>query len=115
MKDEVVKFRTTKASKDKLKAIAKRKGITLTDVIEKLLHDLPIPDINRFTAIHNLTKEINYIGNNINQITIAIRQMNADKKLPDGEFERLMESIQSFVEMRRQMADLLRQAIGFRK
>jgi hypothetical protein len=117
MKETIVKFRIAQEGKERLRAIAKSRGMKMSEVMTRLLYDSPLPDLNerkeRFIAIHNLSKEINYIGKNINQITIAIRQMNADKKLEDGELEMLLHHLELFNHTKNEMSGLLKEAIGF--
>jgi len=67
---------------------------------------LPITK-EKFAAIHALCKEINYIGKNINQITIALRQINANKKIEDGDFMMLVQELKKYNEKRNEISELL--------
>jgi len=61
----------------------------------------------KFLAMHALCKEINYIGKNINQITIAIRQIKSDRKIEDGEFMKLVKELKVYNEKRNEISELL--------
>ena len=82
-----LEIRIAKSDKERLEKMATLFGISMAEIITNLIKDIPITDrkMNRekFQAVHSLCKEINYIGNNINQITIALRQIRTDKKIPD--------------------------------
>ena len=106
-----VNFRMTKSLKEKLGKQAKELGTSMRKIIEHRIEDIQLPD-NRikkeqFEAIHALCKEINYIGKNINQITTAIRQIRADRKIEDGEFFMLMEELKKYNVMRNEIGELL--------
>jgi hypothetical protein len=104
-------LRLTISQKEELKNKAAGLGITMTEVIENIVRNIPIVDNKmkrkKFAAIHTLCKEINYIGKNINQITIAIRQIKADRKIEDGEFGRLVQELKKYNEKRNEISELL--------
>lgn len=104
-------LRLTLSQKEELKNKAAGLGITMTEVIENIVRNIPIVDNKmkkeRFAAIHALCKEINYIGKNINQITIAIRQIKADRKIEDGEFMMLVQELKKYNEKRNEISELL--------
>jgi predicted DNA-binding protein len=106
-----VNFRMTKSLKEKLKKQAKELGISMRKIIEHKIEDTRLPDNKikkeQFEAIHALCKEINYIGKNINQITIALRQIRADKKIPDGEYELIEAQLKKYNEKRNEISELL--------
>ena len=106
-----VNFRMTKSLKEKLKRQAKELGTSMRKIIEHKIEDSPLPD-NRikkeqFQAIHALSKEINYIGKNINQITIALRLIKSNRKIEDGEFSMLMRELEKYNAKRNEISDLL--------
>ena len=106
-----VNFRMTKSLKEKLKRQAKELGISMRAIIEHKIEETPLPD-NRikkeqFEAINALCKEINYIGKNINQLTIAIRQIKSNRKIEDGDFSMLMRELQKYNDKRNGISDLL--------
>lgn len=106
-----VNFRMTKSLKEKLKLQAKALGISMRKIIEHKIEGTPPPD-NRikkeqFEAIHALCKEINYIGKNINQLTIAIRLIKSNRKIEDGEFFMLMRELEKYNSKRNEISDLL--------
>ena len=106
-----VNFRMTKGLKEKLKQQADEMDISMRKVIEHRIENTPLVDHRmekeKFLAIHTLCKEINYIGKNINQITIAIRQIKSDRKIEDGEFSLLMQELKKYNEKRNEISDLL--------
>lgn len=106
-----VNFRMTKSLKEKLKKQAKELGTSMRKIIEHKIEDTPLPDNKikkeQFEAIHALCKEINYIGKNINQLTIAIRLIKSDRKIEDGEFSMLMRELGKYNDKRNEISDLL--------
>ena len=44
---------------------------------------------------------------NINQITIAIRQIKADRKIEDGEYQMVMQELEKYNEKRNEISELL--------
>ena len=104
-------LRLTISQKEELKNKAAGLGITMTEVIENIVTNIPIVDNKmkkeKFVAIHTLCKEINYIGKNINQITIALRQINANKKIEDGDFLMLVQELKKYNEKRNEISELL--------
>lgn len=113
MKESRIQFniRMTISLKEKLRKLADEMDVSMREIIEHLINKTPVENKRekreRFSAIHTLSKEINYIGKNINQITIAIRQLNAGKKIPDGEFEMLVQELKKYNEKRREISELL--------
>ena len=106
-----INFRMTKSLKAKLKQQADEMCISMREIIERRIEDMPIADNRtkkeKFAAIHALCKEINYIGKNINQITIALRQINANKKIEDGDFLMLVQELKKYNEKRNEISELL--------
>ena len=106
-----VNFRMTKGLKEKLKQQASEMKVSMREVIEHKIENTPIVDHRmkneKFLAIHTLCKEINYIGKNINQITIAIRQIKSDRKIEDGEFLMLIRELKNYNEKRNEISELL--------
>ena len=81
-------LRLSSPKKVELKKLATELGVTMTEVIERKIGDMPLVDNKlkqeQFASVYALCKEINYIGKNINQLTIAIRQIRSDKKIEEG-------------------------------
>ena len=113
MKDPRIQmnFRMTKRLKEKLKQQADEMKISMRKVIEHKIENTAVVDNRskneKFIAIYALCKEINYIGKNINQITIAIRQINSDRKIEDGEFLMLVQELKNYNEKRNEISELL--------
>ena len=106
-----VHLRLSPPQKDELKKRATDLGITMTEIIERKIGDMPIVDNKvkkeQFEAIYSLCKEINYIGKNINQLIIAIRQIRSDRKIEDGEFSMLVHELEKYNAKRNEISELL--------
>ena len=106
-----LEIRITEANKKRIEEKASSFGISMAEIVTNLINDIPITDRKikdeRFHAVYCLCKEINYIGNNINQITIALRQIRADKKILDGEYEMIEEQLKKYNEKRNEISELL--------
>lgn len=106
-----LEIRITEANKKSIEEKASSFGISMAEIVTNLINDIPITDRKikdeRFHAVYCLCKEINYIGNNINQITIALRQIRADKKISDGEYEMIEEQLKKYNEKRNEISELL--------
>ena len=104
-------LRLSKPQKEELKKQAADLGVTMTEIIERKIGDMPIVDNKvkkeQFEAIYSLCKEINYIGKNINQLTIAIRQIRSDRKIDDGEFLGLTHELEKYNAKRNEISELL--------
>ena len=104
-------IRLSQTKKSELRKQARDLGLTMTEIVEHKIGNIPIQDkqIKReqFAAIYALCKEINYIGKNINQLTIAIRQIRSDKKIEDGEFSMLVHELEKYNEKRNEISELL--------
>ena len=104
-------LRLSSPKKVELKKLATELGVTMTEVIERKIGDVPLVDNKlkkeQFESVYALCKEINYIGKNINQLTIAIRQIRSDKKIEDGEFSMLVHELEKYNEKRNEISELL--------
>ena len=104
-------LRIKKDLKERLHSMAKERDLSMREVIENGIENIPLVD-NRlkkeqFASIYALCKEINYIGKNINQLTIAIRQIRSDKKIEEGEFSMLIHEMEKYNEKRNEISELL--------
>ncbi len=106
-----INLRMKKDFKERLRKMAKDRDLSMRQVIEHSIDNIPLVDNKfkkeQFTAIHALCKEINYIGKNINQLTIAIRQIRSDKKIEEGEFSMLVLELEKYNEKRNEISELL--------
>ena len=106
-----LEIRITEANKKRIEEKASSFGISMAEIVTNLIEDIPLTDRKikdeKFHAVYCLCKEINYIGNNINQITIALRQIRADKKISDGEYEMIEEQLKKYNEKRNEISELL--------
>ena len=57
--------------------------------------------------MNNIDCKINYIGKNINQLTIAIRLIKSNRKIEEGEFSMLMGELEKYNDKRNEFSDLL--------
>lgn len=110
-KTEILPIRFTKGQKAKLKSISSGRDLPMAEVICKLIDNAPIPDQReskeRFAAIHTLSKEINYIGKNINQIAISLKLIITEKRIQDDEIKRLIIELRQYNKLRTEIVDLL--------
>jgi hypothetical protein len=104
-------FRIPTAELEKARSVARDHGITLTELIRQRLQELPLPDRkveqSRFAAIHGLTREMQYIGHNINQVTAAIHRANKMNLPIGGEMQRFAVLIESYLASRETLRSLL--------
>ena len=109
--DANIIFRTNKKTKSAFQAIAKEKGISLTELIMARLNGQRVPDRvydkSIFTSIDKLTREMNSIGNNINQSTRAIHQIKNSHKMEAGDFKQFNELLQNYLMISTQLRELL--------
>lgn len=114
-KSERMEIRLNPENKKILESIAKKFGVPKSEVITSFIENQPLVDMNekkeRFAAINSLSKEINYIGKNINQITIALRQIRSDNKIEDGEFRLIAVQLLRYNESRDKISELIRETL----
>jgi hypothetical protein len=106
-------FRISLRELEQAKRVARAHGVTLTDLIHLRLRNLPIPDRTeqqeRFTAIHTLTQELQYIGHNINQVTTAIHRANIRRNPIAPELQSFNQLLATYLSSRDQLKTLLEQ------
>ena len=99
-KNTVLIVRMKNTDKAGLKTLAKQRGLTLSKLVLSCLANKSVPDfisrLKLLDGIAGLVKEINAIGNNINQATIAIHQIKHGRKNEAGEYRQLIESIEKY-------------------
>lgn len=107
----IIKFRIKGKEKAALQAEAKGKGISLTELLKAQLYGRPVRDRvydkGIFESIEKLTREMNSIGNNINQSTIAIHQIKNSQKMEAGDFRQFNVLLQQYIGTREKLRDLL--------
>lgn len=107
----IIKFRIKGKEKAALQAEAKGNGISLTELLKARLYGRPARDKvyekGIFESIDKLTREMNSIGNNINQSTIAIHQINNSQKMEAGDFRQFNELLKQYISTRDELRDLL--------
>ncbi len=107
----IIKIRVKPSHKKALLESAKKNGITLTEFIITRSRGGTIPDRvydkTIFTSIASLTTELNRIGNNINQATTALHQINKNQKIEQGDFERFLSLLECYLQSREALKQLL--------
>lgn len=110
MKKQVAKsaciiIRLSQEDKAYFKKQAKRYCITLTELMLRSLKNQTIKDykVEQQTnlVLQNLTKEVNYIGHNINQATVALHQLRITARPDTGElchFNKLLDTYQQLMQ-----------------
>lgn len=85
-----IEIRVDLEDKKKFMANAKGLGIPLSEMILSFLKGVKPPDRSKqnelYVSIEKLTREMNLIGKNINQATLAIHQIKNSDKMETGEF-----------------------------
>jgi hypothetical protein len=99
-RNAVLVVRMKNTDKADLKRLAKQRGITISKLVLSSLANKSVPDFSSrlkiLEGIGVLVKEINAIGNNINQATIAIHQIKHGRKNEAGEYSQLVECIEKY-------------------
>jgi hypothetical protein len=91
---------------DRLRTLARKKGLTMTGIVLLRLKNAPVPDLHRqrelTTLLEDVTREINHIGNNINQATMhlhILRRRRDESQVPVfEEFNRLFRTYLETIE-----------------
>jgi ribosomal 50S subunit-associated protein YjgA (DUF615 family) len=106
-------FRIPGPELERARRVARAHGLSLTELIRLRLRDLPVPDRTeqqrRFEAIHALTREMQYIGHNINQVTVAIHRANRRGQSFGAALERFEGLLQAYLDTRERLRILLEQ------
>lgn len=99
-KNAVLIVRMKNTDKADLKSLAKQRGLTLSTLVLSCLANKSVPDFSSrlkfLDGIGGLVKEMNAIGNNINQATIAIHQIKHGRKIDAREYLQLVECIEKY-------------------
>ena len=69
----------------RLKTIARQTQRTVSDVVRHAVEDLPIHPRHRSDDQRDLARQLSRIGNNLNQQTRLLHQMNHRGDIPDSE------------------------------
>lgn len=98
--DTKIILRVAANDKIKYKKKAKDLGISLSELILSLLEGLPPPDRKQYESLYlyisKLTTEMNYIGNNINQVTTVIHQTKNNGQLDMSDFNTFNKLFQEY-------------------
>ncbi len=100
--DAVILFRVRKNLKQNLKDEAKSRGITLTELILSRVKGSKVRDRKNeekiISVIEDFTREFNQIGNNINQIAVAIHQIKNEHRIESGQFAEIANALEVYNE-----------------
>ena len=90
-KDDRLYIRIPKQKKKELLQLAKERKVSVTRIMLAALDNIPLKDYAHekqfLPQLLELTRELHYIGNNINQVTVAIHHIKNGHQLPAGELE----------------------------
>lgn len=113
--EDAIIFRTSVNDKTNYIAKAVELGMSLSELIHSLLKNIKLPDRQNekqlFEALSQLTREINAIGNNINQVTVAIHQIKNSQKMQLDEFEQFNFLLQQYLLKRDELRDVIYKAM----
>ena len=116
-KDKKLWIRLSAREKEKIKKIAKENGLSMTELVLLRCSGQSVVnkfDYNRYKAsIHQVSQEINAIGNNINQVTHAIHIGNKKDISIHQQLKRFNELMAIYQESHSQLRILLKDALGF--
>ncbi|HEV3252477.1 MAG TPA: hypothetical protein VGZ71_16065 [Puia sp.] len=116
-KDKKLWIRLSDREKEKIKKIAKENGLSMTElVLLRCSGQIVVNkfDYNRYKAsIHEVSREINAIGNNINQVTHAIHICNRKDISIHLQLKRFNELMNIYQESHAQLRNLLKEALGY--
>jgi tRNA(Ser,Leu) C12 N-acetylase TAN1 len=109
-------LRLNTKEKESLKVLAKQRGITLTKLVLSCLSNKSVPDyrarLKLLDGVAIIVKEMNAIGNNINQVTTAIHQIKLSRKMPVNEYELIMEYIIKYQAKEQEIKLLIQQLLN---
>ena len=98
--DAVIRFRLRKNLKKNLQEEAKGRGITLTELILSRVKGSKVRDRKNeekiISVIADFTREFNKIGNNINQIAVAIHQIKNEHRIEAGQFAEISNALEAY-------------------
>lgn len=96
-KTKRLELRLSPAEKAYLKDVAGKHHVSLSEAILQSMKGKPVNEgeikAERFERLIALTKELNYIGKNINQLTKALWSINAGGKIENGDFLSLSDEL----------------------
>jgi hypothetical protein len=114
-KNTLLVVRMKAADKAALKALVKKRDITLSSLVLTCLANKQVPDhyarLQVLSGIDLLTREMNAIGNNINQATIAIHLIKNGNKIPDGEYQQFTNAVTEYQLKEREIKKLLQKIV----
>jgi hypothetical protein len=96
-KNKRLELRVSPDEKAYLKEMAGKHQVSLSEAILQSMRGKPVNEreikAERFERLIALTKELNYIGKNINQLTKVLWSINAGGKIENGEFGLLSDEL----------------------
>jgi antitoxin component of RelBE/YafQ-DinJ toxin-antitoxin module len=110
-KEERIDIRVSKEKKADIHKLAEKYGMTITELILARLDNLPVKDYTKeneiLPVINALTQELGFIGNNINQVTVAIHQINNLNRTHQGELHEFNKLMKQYLEKRNELSEKL--------
>jgi hypothetical protein len=104
-------FRVSSDKKAEIKKVAGKAGLSVTDLILARLENLPIKDYQKenqlLSKLNELTQELGFIGNNINQVTVAIHQIKNSQRMENGEFQEFNKLMEQYLTKRNELSESL--------
>ncbi len=100
-------FRIPQEELDRARRVAESHGVTLTELIRIRLRELPVPDRagrqERFELVQALTREMQYIGHNINQATAALHRAVRRNRPMGAELGRFTTQMEAYMGSRERL------------
>ncbi|MBS1666675.1 MAG: plasmid mobilization relaxosome protein MobC [Bacteroidetes bacterium] len=110
-------LRVSKSEKEKIKKISSENGLNMTEFV---LHSCMRKTVQNKTdynlykaAIHQVSQEINAIGNNINQVTHAIHIHNKKGISIEKQIEQFNELMSHYLKAHEEMRNLLKASLHY--
>jgi hypothetical protein len=104
-------IRVSEDKKKELKRAANRCGLTISELIMNRIENLPVKDYQKenefLMKLNELTQALGYIGNNINQATVAIHQIKISNRLDGGEIGEFNKLMHQYLERRNELSENL--------
>ena len=116
-KDRTLVVRLGDSDKKMIRRLADEVGLTMTELVLAKCKGGAIrnkTEYNRYRAsIHLLTREINAIGNNINQAVHAMHANNINGVPNDGELKKFNGLIEAYLHAHEELRGLLKKTLGY--
>lgn len=106
-----IHFRVSADKKREIKKIAGKAGLSITELILSRLENIQLKDYEKedkfLLKLNELTQELGFIGNNINQVTVAIHQIKNSQRIEHGEFQEFNKLLEQYLARRNELSESL--------